>query len=325
MDRFDAAVMRWDVARWLRSRTTDLDFTDSGQVHTVCPGTNCGGMKKRLYVNLRSKLWVCHRCGRKGNAISLVQFFMRNSTVEAMTVILKAAPPSRVEDEGREARLIEREVSTASVEMHPNYHRLTMPETDKSAPYWDYVTDRGLTATLVMNYKLGYIRRGLAENNFVERNRLVIPIYMNERLAGYTARSLSSKVTMKYWVPTWCHTGKLLFNLDAVVGREEVILVEGQFDALRLPDQAVCTFGKKISKQQIDLLVDADVRRIVLCYDADADAAGVQFANRLPEYMEVRKATLPPGTDPGDANMLDLIQAIRDAEPVDAMMHAVAM
>lgn len=322
-DRFDTAVLRWDVARWLRGRTTDLDFTDSGQCHTVCPASNCGGTKKRLYVNLRTKLWICHRCGRKGAAIGLVQLFMRVGTVEAMTVILKAAPPARVEDEVQETRREQREREYVAAEMHPNYHALTQPETDKSEPFWDYVIDRGLAPTLVMKYKLGYIRRGTPENNFVERNRLVIPIYMNEKLAGYTARTLTKDVTMKYWVPTWCHTGQLLFNLDAVLGREEVILVEGQFDALRLPDQAVCTFGKKISKQQIDLLVDADVKRVILCYDADASTDSVKFATRLPEYMDVRKATLPPGTDPGNAPMLALLRAIRDAEPVDAMMHSI--
>lgn len=304
MDRFDAAVARWDVTRFLRQQTSDTpDFTETGQVHVVCP--RCGGTKRRLYVNMKNKLWICHKCNRKGNALGLVMLFTRHSVVEAMKLILTASP-ARDGDEASDGHVPKPVVKAT---MHKLYHPLTMPETEKSKPFWDYIIGRGLSPTLAMEYKLGYIRTG------TERNRLVIPIYQGGELAGYTARALH-ETSMKYWTEAWCHTSQLLFNLDRAALQDEVVLVEGQFDALRLPDRMVASFGKKLSAAQIDLLTRAGVRKIVVCYDADAAADGKHFAERLPEFMEVRKATLPPGHDPGDAPMRALLDCIRDAKPM---------
>lgn len=305
MDAFDSAVLRWDVTRFLRMHAHEVEFTDTGQVH--CDHGSCSG--KRLYVNMRTKLWICHKCNSRGNALSLVKLFTGCSDAEAIKTILLATP------RGDDTAVTHVEAPEQPAAMHPLYRALMLPETDKSRPYWDYVLERGLSISTVQKYKLGYIRTG------EERKRLVIPIYQGGELAGYTARSLRN-IKMKYWVPPWCHTSKLLFNIDEVVGKEECVLVEGQFDAFRLPDRMVCTFGKKISQEQVRLLVQAGVKKITLCYDGDAGKAGVEFAVRLPEFIDVYKATLPPEYDPGNAPTMELLQALKDAKPVDVAVHS---
>jgi len=105
--------------------------------------------------------------------------------------------------------------------------------------------------------------------------------------------------------------------VEAVTGNEQAILVEGVFDALRLPEAAIATMGNKISRAQIDVLTRAGFRRLILCYDADALSEAIKYARRIPEYVAVHVAKLPPDTDPGNVPLLALTRALRDARPIN--------
>lgn len=301
MNRFDAAVSRWDVARWLRQQGKEIDFTETGQVHFACP--YCPGAKK-LYISMRTKLWICQRCGRKGGALTLVKLVMKCDDVAAMRLITSSTPVA--DERYRE----ERKEPPPNVVLPELYHKLVQPEDDKSRPFWDYLTNRGLSADLVSNFEMGYVRAGPL------KNRIILPIYQYGQLAGYTARSLFD-IKMKYWVPPWCKTSQMLYNIDALEGQEYGVLMEGQFDIYRLPQVSVCTFGKKISAEQVGLMVDSGVTKWVMCYDGNAALEGVKFAARLPEYMEVFKATIPEEYDPGNVPMMTLVRAIQEAEPTN--------
>jgi hypothetical protein len=61
-----------------------------------------------------------------------------------------------------------------------------------------------------------------------------------------------------------------LFNIDKASSFDTVVICEGVFSALKTGEDAVATFGNKISQSQINLLKEYGVREVVLCFDPDS-------------------------------------------------------
>ncbi len=320
LSHFDRSVLKWDVVRYLRSKAVELHFTDTNQVYFKHPKCADGHAdhKPRLYINKRSKLWICHKCSERGNATSLVRMLSGCSEIEATKIILKYAPVARrLSDLDDDEDEDDDEAVTPT--LPEGYRKLIYPPNEKSEPYWDYLTEkRNLAPSLVQQYEMGYCRVG------EYKGRVIIPINMDGELRGFVARHIRNR-NPPYLNPDYVKMGEVLFNLDNVVGQRRVVLVEGVFDALRLPKMAVCTFGKKISRTQMELLHDAGFEEWVFCYDGDAYEDNLKYASRATEDVDVLVARLPEQYDPGNAPLGVLMRAIRDAKPWDATKNRFAM
>lgn len=304
MDGFENAVRRWDVRAFLRQQGFEVRTTVSRQAVIKCPRPSCRDHKFRLYISLQTKLSICHNCGWSANATNLVRLILHCDWLEASKVILSglaaSAPDVKPSSEAPE-----------EVKLPAEFRRLKLPIEDRAQRFWEYLTERGLPPSLIMRYQLGYCRTGKY------RHRIVVPIQMYGDLRGFVARA-TGDASRKYLNPT-IKIGELLFNLDALIGQEEVVLVEGVFDALRLPEAAIATLGNKISREQVDVLVEAGFRRLIFCYDADALTRAMHHGPRIPEHVEVAVARLPAGYDPGNAPMPVLYRALRDAQPISLL------
>ena len=94
-------------------------------------------------------------------------------------------------------------------------------------------------------------------------------------------------------------------------------MVEGVFDALRLPNEAVATLGASASATQITLIAGlARGRECIVCYDSDQ--AGYLGAIKVAEALTsatipVRVALLPIGKDPGSMKLSALEKALQQS------------
>lgn len=116
-------------------------------------------------------------------------------------------------------------------------------------------------------------------------DRIVIPIYeyrqeeltgqCNVNLAGWQARTVDSYNSQcKYLFMSGFRKQQVLYGLpQATQSAGPLVVVEGPTDVWRLGSNAVATFGKTISSQQIALLIRyfAD-RPIIVIFDRDARA-----------------------------------------------------
>jgi DNA primase len=143
------------------------------------------------------------------------------------------------------------------------------------------------------------------------RGRLLFPIHdLRGRVAGFGGRLLGPGEPKYLNSPENAifHKGRQLYNLHqakhAIRKEEQVILVEGYFDVLRLVlagiEHVVAPLGTAVTSDQATLL-----RRFapsaVLLYDSDQ--AGLRATFRagdelLRHGVRVRVATMPPGEDP---------------------------
>lgn len=145
------------------------------------------------------------------------------------------------------------------------------------------------------------------------------------RLAWTREKSTAFKEKYGFEKPRYLNEGgvdfgKLLFGVDEIIvdKTEEVVLVEGVTDKanidklLRLDKndkvKCVCTFGKKISEEQIMKLFLRGVKKITVLYDPDAIQASKRYGNDLKLYFDVKIGYLD-NVDPGDLT-LDMLNHI---------------
>ncbi len=161
--------------------------------------------------------------------------------------------------------------------------------------------------------KLGLIRKGQS-GDFYDffRDRLVFAVVSpDEKILGFSGRSLDDEVQPKYLnspeSPIYHKSASLLgihLARNAIREADQVILVEGNFDMLRLQQEGlknvVAPLGTALTESQVRYL-RRFTENFVLLFDGDT--AGLRAAERaleifLPLGLSPRVVTLPQGEDP---------------------------
>jgi DNA primase len=201
-------------------------------------------------VQLERGLWHCFtRCGG-GDTLDLVARLEGTSVYQAGLALQRMASLC--------APLVAREESPSALPELP--FRLTL----EPHPY--LTRERGLSTATCSHFGVGRCRRGLLAG------RIAIPIHDEHgRLVAYAGRSLDARPD-KYRFPRGFPKGRVLFNAWRQAENEELIVVEGFFDVLRLHQhghpEAVALMGSTASPSQLDWLVSSG-KRLVLLLDGD--------------------------------------------------------
>lgn len=269
MSRLDQALDFLDLEAWL-SDYCEIKKASKDEIQ-LSPCPRCGQEKYKLYVNTSSFRFICFICNF-GKGISDVCLLMsevsgRNINdirLELISMVVPTPPPSQFE--GKLAETLNKVlVVNTTTEILP----VTLPGN---------MFDSGLTSNTVLNYAKV---RGITDT-FIEKYKLrvsnklrnypgpflMFPIFYKDVPVAWQGRKIvdvSPKYVSSDTIADW------LWPVDQLV--DGVVLVEGVFDALGLLSigvPALSTFGKKISKKQINLLYNSGIRNIVLGWDVDA-------------------------------------------------------
>jgi hypothetical protein len=163
---------------------------------------------------------------------------------------------------------------------------------------WRYLVGRGLSPG-----DIGYYRMGVGTGRY--RNRVLVPTLDEEgRVVFWVGRTYGNS-KRKYDNPTEVSRNQFIFNLHRAVDYGWIVVTEGVFSAITAGRNAVATFGKKVSDQQVMLLVDAyrknSLRCVVAALDGDAQDENYWLAERLHVYgCTVFLVSLPEDKDPDD-------------------------
>lgn len=258
--------------------------TRSGQYICRCP--YCG-KESHMYINKRTQAWDCKKCGNSGNIYKLLRFLDKTYLLQGATVVNEDVIESVRE-------MLANEIENSEVRL------LDLPDV-KMPVGWkvlknsnSYLMGRGITPELCQRYRMG------ATDMFRKyKNYVLIPIYDGGKIKGFIGRYGAKRVPegkLRYNNSIGTEFSQLLFGYDEIVeGTETVILVEGVFDkiacdkVLRLWDndeiKCVCTFGKKISAEQVLKLKLKGVTRVILLYDFDAIKEIKKFGLELENHF----------------------------------------
>jgi DNA primase len=281
----------------------------------------------------------CFGCGQGGDVIKFVQQLENLSFPDAARLLARRAGIELEAEDPAAARVRgEKEQIYAANALAAAYFQRMLVLAPEGAAAREYVARRGLDATVVEAFKLGFapagwdgLARELATNGVdlslavtagllkagershydFYRNRLMIPTYATTgEVVAFGGRALDDaqpKYLNTATTPVYAK-GRSLYALNvarrAAAQRDSLIVVEGYLDCIALHQagftNAVASLGTSFTSEQA-----AELRKyaatILLCFDSDA--AG---SSATEKSIGVLKGTgcnvfivqLPPGEDP---------------------------
>ena len=207
------------------------------------PRVGKSDVKRRLYINPRKNAAHCFRCGfGTKDAAGLVQRLR-------LDVGLQDWGDAPEADRG-EVRL-------------PDDFTLDYTITPFGSQAMAYLEARNLSRLTIAAYGIGYCTRG------PQAFRVVIPVIEDGALVTWQARDWTGTYRSKYMTPKGARPDAM-FNYDRARGTGVLVLVEGIFDALRLPEYAIALLGKGWNDAKRAKILRAKPNTVYVMLDADA-------------------------------------------------------
>lgn len=136
------------------------------------------------------------------------------------------------------------------------------------------VNERKITTSQIDKYKIGYTETG------PRKFRIILPSFNTfGKINYFEARSYLANSKIPYWKPDFPHAHDIIFNEHLINWDLTVYLVEGVFDALRIPN-AIPILGKIPSDLLINKLIEHNAT-VVICLDSDAIKDGIEIYKML--------------------------------------------
>jgi DNA primase len=347
----DAADLVGIIGEHVQLRRTGTDFRGPCPFH--------GGTHRNFAVIPKKGMFYCFVCHEAGDVFT---FFMKKLGMDYPTAVREVARrvgitiPERTGPTGPDPR----EPLFAAVATAADWFARQLRDSPDAEIARKYVASRQVTMEQAQVTGLGFAPRGAAfldamkglglrEEVLVEaglvvkredgskiprfRGRLLFPIHdLRSRVVAFSGRILGEgepKYLNSPETPIF-HKGQLLYNLHVarhgMRKAERAILVEGQFDVLRVTlagvEEVVAPLGTGLTDDQAALL-QRHTPHVILLYDSDEPGLRATFRAGdllLRHKLRVSVATLPEGEDPDtlvqNKGAAALEQAIKDSVDV---------
>ncbi|HKA59817.1 MAG TPA: DNA primase [Gemmatimonadales bacterium] len=325
----EAADLVGIIGEHVELKRTGSDFRGPCPFH--------GGTHRNFAVIPKKGMFYCFVCHEAGDVYT---FFMKRLGMDYPTAVREVARragitiPERTGPSGPDPR----EPLFAAVATAADWFARQLRESPEAEPARKYLESRHVTMEQAQVHALGFAPRGTAfldamkglglrEEVLLEaglivkrddgskvprfRGRLLFPIHdLRSRVVAFSGRILGEgepKYLNSPETPIF-HKGQLLYNLHvarhATRKAERAILVEGQFDVLRLSlagfEEVVAPLGTGLTDDQAALL-QRHTPHVVLLYDSDEPGLRATFRAGdvlLRHKLRVSVASLPDGEDP---------------------------
>ena len=309
-----------------------------GNVNIRCPFCGSSDPSEHLGLNLATGAWGCwrdttHR-GRKPHR--LVQALLGCSYVEAAQIVGYSS----------KTNISNMETMLESLKGN-NKDMLKSPLKIKLLNDFKLINDNGFGQRFT-NY---LIKRKFKKEDIWEvcgdynlhycltgnwKNRIVIPVYFDNELATWTARSIHPQEKIRYKTLSYREENakdrgdptapknikELIYNYDDLLIEKNKVLIitEGPFDAIKMDYygknygvRATCLFGLGVNDSQMSALTDIaqNFDLIVTMLDEGADLELIKTKQKL-SHLNTTTWKLPPSVeDPGDLSQTQIKNLIK--------------
>jgi DNA primase len=242
-------VLRSYGVNWLRR-------SGVGQYRGRCP-IHRGQGQEAFHANLKRGIFHCFACGAGGNVLDFVAVMEGSSIREAALRLQGYRGHGSSEVAQAATAVMERKLVTKKRRINPPLGFALDLDLDRRHPY---LARRGIEGATADHFGVGYFRgRGLMSG------RIAIPIHDDAgRLVAYWGRVVDG-VGPRYRFPAGFQKSQVLFHYDRarVAGGDQVIVVEGFFDCMRVYQGFPCVvalMGARLATAQQALLESAFAR-----------------------------------------------------------------
>ena len=265
-------------------------ISSNGQLQYCCPccsenaGVESDG-KYNLEINLRIGKFHCWKCGStnsmKGNLSFLIKRYGNQTILGKYRDTIETMKNSGLYD----LNLFTGETSAFAEETYlklPKTYRKIDFTSNTNRKVNEYLKSRGITKEDVEKFNIGYTTWD--EKNPLERNRVIFPSYNENGFLNYwVGRDYTGKRRQnKYKNIDGVDKTGIVFFEDKIVWDADIILVEGIFDALHIPN-AIPLLGKTLSREStlFQKLYKRANANVVVAIDSDTEMSEVKRIYKL--------------------------------------------
>jgi len=295
--------------------------TGQAQLIGACPF--CGKEKSdlRLYMHFGRGLGYCHHCSQGFSAASFIAASEGCTYSKALEILagddtsdpyIRHEERKKIDSRGIYWPLIEPIIGTVG---------------------WEYMAGRGMGTDVIDHFNLMYCPADTVVEDesydtitYYTGHRIFIPIYDHEGcLASWQGRDVTGRGIPKYLFPPGYKGAESLYNIHNIPSKASyVIISEGVFDVWGWWrggfKNAVGTFGKKISTDQVEMIKAKNPGAVFIAWDADAKKEIYDFVRAYRHCFEIRIVDMG-GKDADELKRKGLRDLIRTSQPYNWSAH----
>jgi DNA primase len=250
--------------------------------------SNHADRKYHLYVNPKREVFCCYKSGLKGG----LKYLYKLLGIDIAGAQSEDSDPSpSLEKLWQKLDNIQKKAGKFEIPKAelPDWYTPAQP----GSAGWAYLIGRGVSEADIAWYRIG---QGTGRHF----HEIIIPTFnSNNECEYWVIRNIYKKVYLNPKVPRKYHVGFL--HLATQYSPKSIIVAEGCFSAIAAGRDAVCTYGKLVTTEQLQRIRRAGVEELTLALDPDALKETYDSAERsLSLGFKVNIVFLPKGYDPAD-------------------------
>jgi hypothetical protein len=243
-----------------------------------------------LYVNPDKGVWICYKSSLSGGIKKLLKLL--NATPSDDDDYFAPVEKPSLDDLAAQIRAMKKGPRDAGMKCAelPEWYCGVVP----GSSAYEYLTGRGLSQEDIELYKIG---QGSGERT----GWVLLPTFDEDgKCEFWVSRSTTEKRYLNPKIPRKWHVGYL--NIAKKYSPDMVILCEGAFSAIAAGKDAVCTYGKFVTDEQVRRIHHAGFKEIVIALDPDASEEALDTVGKCIRigFPKVSYIELPRGFDPAD-------------------------
>ena len=250
-------------------------FITNEEHQYYCP--YCKHHKRKMSVNIDKdvyKCWICDVHGRK-----IRRIIKRFGDYEQLKEWDRLAGKENILDFDKLFEKVTQERSKKYLTLPEEFVTLTGDNKNLSSiKVLNYLENRDITTKEIIKWKMGYCLRGQYEG------RVVVPSFgLDGRINYFVARTFTEN-WKKYLNPSVA-TSDIIFNHLFIDWNEDVVLVEGIFDAIRAGDNAIPLLGSTLRTNSalFQEIIKKDAS-VFVALDEDAKKKSTKIIHTLLSY-----------------------------------------
>ena len=266
----------------------------------------CDHHKKKLSVNLtkdRYKCWICNKAGKIGRIVKRFGSFIQQQEWKELT--------GQVEITDFEKLLLGQEQKTTEPEQ-----TITLPDefvslcnkntSLTSVQARNYLNSRGIGQSDILRWKLGYCPAG------EYAGRVVAPSFNMDGKVNFFVGRTYEKNWRKYTNPAV--NKDIIFNELYVDWDSDVTLVEGVFDAIKVPNSIPLLGSTLREDSKLFMQIIRNDPVVYVALDPDAEKKAYILIEALLKYdIEVYKVPIKPFKDVGEMSTAEFLKRKKKA------------
>lgn len=261
----------------------------------------CKHHKKKLSLNLdknKYKCWICDAAGPIKRLVKRFGTFEHQQKWRELTGQVEVTDFEKIFLDGNEQKQEKEQI----IQLPDDFVSLCNLNTSlTSVQAKNYLTKRGIEREDILRWKLGYCQSG----DYAER--IIAPSFNLDGKCNYFVARTYSRHWKKYMNPP--HGRDIIFNELYVDWDEDVILCEGVFDAIKVPNSVPILGSTLREDSKLFQQIVRNDSAIYLALDPDAESKIQKLVESLLRYgIEVYKVPIAPFKDVGEMDKAEFLR-----------------